>query len=109
MRNAPALFLALLVACVPKVEDAPDKSASAYCDRALECELISSDEWEDCYDSTEDVFQLIWDQDRCDENGFSRDAWGTCWETLNTWECDDLLGGFGQIGDDCAAAEICDL
>lgn len=102
-------LLLLLVACVPKLEKAPDKAANAYCERALECNLIADDEYEDCYDLQEDLFQALWDQDRCVDNGFSRDAWGTCWETLNTWECEDLFVGWGDIADDCAAAEVCDL
>lgn len=101
--------LLVLVACVPKLEKAPDKAATAYCDRAQECELISSDEWEDCYDNSEDLFVAMWDHDRCDENGFDRGDWGTCYETLNTWDCDDLFLGLGDVGDDCSAAEICPL
>jgi len=102
-------MLFLLLACVPKLENAPDKAAIAYCDHALECGHIDDDEWEDCFDLNEDLFQAIWDQDRCVENGFDREEWATCWDTLNNWDCDDLLNGWLEIADDCSAAEVCDL
>ena len=105
----PLLGLLGLVSCIPSVDNAPDRAAAHYCTRADDCTLLGDGEWDSCVDDFEDSFEFLWDQDRCEDNGFDRELWWECWDAIGAWDCDDLLMGWIEIADDCAASEVCPI
>lgn len=98
--------LAVLVACVPAVEDAPTAAAETYCEHSFECGWIDESEIEGCIDTSEDVFEAFWNPEDCAQ-GFSREGWGQCMDGIEAIECDDLLSGLIDITDDCDLLTVC--
>ena len=108
MLRAIALLpaLAVLVACVPPVEEAPTAAAETYCAHSVECGWIVESEIEGCIDTTEDVFEAFWNPEDCAQ-GFSREGWSLCMDNIEQIECDDLLSGLIDIADDCDLLTVC--
>lgn len=102
-----AALVSLLLACVPAVDSAPQLAAEAYCQRAADCGWVSEDELEGCEESATASFEGVWTTTTC-EDGFERDGWSECIETIDTLDCGDtIVLGWGDINDACRANSIC--
>lgn len=95
-----------LFACTPSYEDAPDVAGAAYCDRSVECGWVEESDYDSCADDAEDLFQLLWPEDEC-EDDLSRDGWDRCMEAIADLNCDDWTRGATSLGS-CDADTVCD-
>lgn len=103
--SGPLLFgIALLTACVPDKEDAVGIATDHYCHKSIECGW--SEDEEDCADATEDVFDALWEDDDCEEDGLDREGWESCLTAIDNLSCDDWTQGLSTIGA-CEADEVC--
>lgn len=98
------VLLGLLAACVPDKESAVDLATTHYCQRALDCDW--TDDVEDCEDGAEDVFDSLWEDDDCEEDGLDREGWDACLEAIDNLNCDDWTMGLSTISA-CEADEVC--
>jgi len=97
----------LVLGCAPRLEKAPEKAAADYCQRAEDCALLQEGERkETCEPNSTDAFEALWDPRVCEE-GFDRKKWKSCAQAIDTWDCDELSAGWIDIGEVCAAREVC--
>ncbi|MCP4805962.1 MAG: hypothetical protein GY913_28605 [Proteobacteria bacterium] len=100
-------MLLILMACAPSVQRAPEKAARVYCERAEACSLLQEGEREDtCEPNTTDAFDDIWTPELCPD-GFDRNAWFTCIDTIETWSCDAIDYGWSEISAACGSRTVC--
>lgn len=103
-RGPFALALALTVACTPDKESAIDQATDAYCDKSLECGW--SEDEADCADAAEEIFEGLWADDDCEEDGLDHDGWLECLEAIDNLNCEDWTMGLSSIGA-CEADDVC--
>ena len=110
MTLLPLLFLA---ACTPTLQEAHDSAATAFCNRARECEWEVGDDFDDCVDEMEDFFQLVWPEDEC-ALGIESEEYGECLDELWELDCDEGVGWTSLFGltssflAECTANEVCE-
>ena len=97
----------LLWACFSNDAATPEKAAKAYCKRAEDCGLLQSGERHgSCQENSTAAFGSLWSEEVCPE-GFHREGWKRCEALVKSWKCDDVSAGWTDIGETCAAREIC--
>lgn len=97
---------ALLVGCVPALEDGPEVAASRYCDRSVVCGWHDEAELADCNTILTDLFSDMWERGGCEE-GYAREEWGACMDTIDELDCESWTRGLDVVADDCERATVC--
>ena len=96
--------LLALSACVPDKDQAVQSATEAYCQKAEECDW--TDDVADCEDATEEVFDGLWSNDDCEEDGLDREGWNNCLEAIDNLNCEDVTRGLSSLGA-CDSSDVC--
>lgn len=96
--------LGLLSGCAPDKDHAVESATEAYCRKAEACDW--TDDVPECEDATEEVFEGLWADDDCEEDGIDYGGWQDCMEAIDNLNCEDWTRGLSSLGA-CDASDVC--